>query len=151
GIVLDTLESITKAPQGSPKGKPLGNVRYDVHRLFQLLQKKARERDERMDVHRLVRLEWQMLSLLDGRPAKPETLLDALSKAPEFLMNLADLLYPRMSGDEKREFSEEEKSRAENAYRLLSMWHKVPGLRDDGTVDEDELFAWLHKARALAK
>lgn len=30
-------------------------------------------------------------------------------------------------------------------------WDRVPGSRDDGTVDEDALLAWVEKARKLAE
>src|SRR5205807_1300536 len=37
---------------------------------------------------------------------------------------------------------------ARNAYSLLSEWRLLPGRRDDGSVDADELRAWVGDARA---
>jgi hypothetical protein len=34
-----------------------------------------------------------------------------------------------------------------NAYRLLSEWNRVPGLRDDGTVDAEALETWVTSVR----
>jgi hypothetical protein len=50
-----------------------------------------------------------------------------------------------------REFSEEEKRRAENAYRLLKSWRDVPGSRDGRTVDETAIRDWIRTARSLAR
>ncbi|MEP6693716.1 MAG: hypothetical protein ABJB39_03640 [Chloroflexota bacterium] len=41
--------------------------------------------------------------------------------------------------------------RAENAYRVLRGWDAVPGRREDGTLDEAALRAWVGRARALLK
>src|SRR5262249_14300628 len=38
-----------------------------------------------------------------------------------------------------------------NGYRLLMSWDRVPGSRDDGTIDGDVLQAWVEKARQLAE
>ena len=55
---------------------------------------------------------------------------------------------PRKSG---KDVSEEERQRAQNAYRLLRSWQDVPGRREDQTVDEKTLLAWVQKARSMAE
>jgi hypothetical protein len=50
-----------------------------------------------------------------------------------------------------KEVSAEDSQRAENAYRLLGSWKDVPGGRDDQTVDEKTLLAWVQRARSLAE
>ena len=68
--------------------------------------------------------------------------------------------------DEARDLSDQDKTRATQAYRLLEAWKKVPGTieiipvkdRDDGDiifprgrVNEKDLFSWITTARELAK
>jgi hypothetical protein len=59
---------------------------------------------------------------------------------------------PKSESDEpKREYTEEERARAQHAYRLLSSWQTVPGTRADNTVDEDVLLTWVGAARKAAE
>jgi hypothetical protein len=39
----------------------------------------------------------------------------------------------------------------QQAYRLLDLWNRLPGTREDGTIDGAVLEAWIKNARALAK
>jgi hypothetical protein len=54
-------------------------------------------------------------------------------------------------GEEPREVSKEESLLAELAFRLLNSWRTLPGLREDGTLDEEALRNWVMQARALAQ
>ena len=42
-------------------------------------------------------------------------------------------------------------ARAHHAYDLLSSWHTIPGTRPDGTINQDDLFAWVDRARAACE
>ena len=46
-----------------------------------------------------------------------------------------------------KEISEEERSRASNAWRLLNGWRYVPGLEDDGSFDADQFTNWLEDVK----
>ena len=106
-----------------------------------------------VDLNRLARLEWACLRLLNGRPTSPVTLHGLLRDEPEFFVEVLSLVFrPKdQSAEDGKEISEEERLRAENAYRLLRSWRKIPGSRDDRTVDETALLAWVQKARSLAR
>ncbi len=91
--------------------------------------------------------------LLDGHPVSPVTLHKLLREDPGFFVEILGLIFrPRdESAEAVRGYSEEEKRRAENAYRLLMSWQDVPGSRDGRTVDEKALRDWIQKARSLAE
>jgi hypothetical protein len=40
---------------------------------------------------------------------------------------------------------------AEQAFRLLELWNRLAGTREDGTIDPNALKAWIKEARLLAK
>jgi DNA-binding XRE family transcriptional regulator len=113
--------------------------------------------DEREDVDRdaLVMLEWNYLQILEHsrRPAK--VLLRALSEQPPlFIQMLSAVFRPsEESGlvDPDPADPEQASAVASQAYRLLSLWDRIPGTCDDGTIDRNVLEAWVKEARSLAK
>jgi hypothetical protein len=113
--------------------------------------------DERADIDRnaLVQLEWIYLQLLkhSRRPAK--LLLQALSEQPPLFIEMLRAVYrpSEDSGIDEPPPADPEHARgvATQAYRLLSLWNRLPGTRDDGTIDGDVLEAWIKEARSLAK
>ena len=75
---------------------------------------------------------------------------------PEFFIAVLKLLYK--SKDEKLLEEEREnlssgdiQNGAERAYHLLHSWKRIPGMRDDNSIDENELNDWIQKARLLAE
>ena len=46
---------------------------------------------------------------------------------------------------------ERAKAIAHQAYRLLDLWNRLPGTREDGKIDSNVLKAWINEARSLAK
>ncbi|MFO0840893.1 MAG: helix-turn-helix transcriptional regulator [Gemmataceae bacterium] len=151
-LIMDALEALADLPPDMDR--PFRDIHYRVHQLFQELQRGVRAGDPRIDRTRVARLEWQLLELLDGHPAEPETLHTMLSEDPQFLVGIIEMIYrpedhPEDEGE--REHSEAERARVVNAYRLLSSWRLIPGSRDDGSIEEDALFRWMHAARSLAR
>lgn len=113
--------------------------------------------DERNDVGRdtLAELEWAYLPLLkySERPAK--VLLEVLSERPAMFIEALSKVFKASeeSGILDAEPADPEHSRtvAERAYQLLELWDRLPGTRDDGTVDGEILEAWIKEARILAR
>jgi len=113
--------------------------------------------DEREDVDRnaLVKLEWNYLQLLEHsrRPAK--VLLRALSEQPSLFIEMLSAIYrpSEESGIVDAEPADPEQARAvaSQAYRLLSLWDRLPGTCDDAIIDGHVLEAWIKETRALAK
>ncbi|MEM7473977.1 MAG: helix-turn-helix transcriptional regulator [Planctomycetota bacterium] len=108
--------------------------------------------DESESTRQLAQLEWEYLGILDGFAALPSTLIRSLSSNPQFFGDLIGLIFrPEHEEPEKRKLSPVEESRASQAFRLLMNWKRVPGLQDDGTVDEEELSAWVETARGICR
>jgi transcriptional regulator with XRE-family HTH domain len=128
-------------------------LEFLVLSLFQELQKRVEQKDPGVDRNGLAKLEWACLDLLDGHPTSPVTLHGLLQDDAEFFVQVLGLIYrPKNEPTEgNTELSEEEKRRAQNAYRLIRSWQDVPGSRDDQTVDEIRLLGWVQRARSLAK
>jgi transcriptional regulator with XRE-family HTH domain len=113
--------------------------------------------DERDDVDQdaLITLEWNYLQLLEYSRRPPRVLLRALAEQPElFIQMLSAIFKPtEESGLTEPEPSDPEQARvvATQAYRLLELWNRIPGARDDGSIDGEVLESWIKKVRALAK
>jgi transcriptional regulator with XRE-family HTH domain len=112
--------------------------------------------DERSDVDKdtLVTLEWNYLSILEHsrRPAK--VLLRALSEQPSLFIEMLRAVFKASEESVVVEVAPENpehaRAVANQAYRLLELWDRLPGTRDDGTIDGDVLEAWVKEARSLA-
>ena len=87
------------------------------------------------------------------RPAK--VLLRALSEQPSLFIEMLSAIFKptEESGvvDPEPQDPEQARAVATQAYRLLELWNRIPGTRDDGTIDGAALEAWIKEARALAK
>ncbi|WP_246174988.1 XRE family transcriptional regulator [Bradyrhizobium paxllaeri] len=113
--------------------------------------------DERGDVdsNALIRIEWDYLPILarSRRPAK--VLMKALSEQPSFFIEILSVVFKATeeSGvvDAEPENPERARAVASHAYRLLEQWDRLPGTRDDGTIDSTALESWIKEARSLAK
>ena len=152
-LLMDALETWLAADADAREPGRRQGVKYNIHLLFQELQRGVEQKDPRVDLNRLAKLEWAYLGLLDGRPASPVTLHGLLRDEPDFFVEVLGLIFrPKDEPAEgSKEVSEEERQRAQNAYRLLRSWQEVPGRRDGQTVDEKTLLGWVQKARSLAE
>ncbi len=104
-----------------------------------------------VDETRLARLEWQFLPILGPHTLQPETLHKLLARDPSFFVELLTLIYaPHRRSDEGEPRGDDTKpdefkrSQAQRAWRLLHEWQRVPGPKDDGTVDNAQLREWNH-------
>jgi transcriptional regulator with XRE-family HTH domain len=152
-LCMDALEA-WRDRQAHNRDQRMGpNVSYSILPLVEELQNGVKRRDARIDVNRLGRLEWAYFRMLDGHHRSTETLHAMLRDAPEHFVELLSFAFPSkiepkesqkvvLEGDQVREL---------NAFHLLKSWDKVPGTREDGTVDEDRLQDWIKKASALAE
>lgn len=113
--------------------------------------------DERDDVNKdtLVALEWTYLPVLEYSPRPAKVLLRALSERPELFIKMLSTVFKaneeRGVADVEPKNPEHARAVANQAFRLLELWDRLPGTRDDGTLDGEALEAWIKKARSLAK
>lgn len=104
---------------------------------------------ETSDLSRLAQLEWLYLPLLRGVEQPARALSRELAHSPAFFMEVLCTVF-RAHDEEPREATEQQQATAMLGYQLLDSWRHPPGLRDDGTVDEATLNAWVDVARTLA-
>ena len=113
---------------------------YEVVEIIKVLQS-----DPDTSPDDLFHVEWAYLRLLDQHhDASPKLLERRLANEPGFFCEVIRLVF-RSKKEERstEEPTEETKSIATNAYRLLSEWRTPPGCRADGTYDGDAFAVWL--------
>ena len=147
------LEVLREAVRQPPEAKGPSNDRTMFqHYVAEILT----QLDKRTDVepNDLAGLEWAYLPILthSRRPAK--VLRKALSEQPSLFVEMIRAVFgpSEDSGyvDPKPENPDHARSVAHQAYNLLSEWNRLPGQRDDGSIDADAMEAWIKEARALA-
>ncbi|QUB48021.1 hypothetical protein J5A66_04390 [Prevotella sp. oral taxon 475] len=123
----------------------------EVERIFE-------ELDQRTDIDRptLLDLEWLYLPTLSRNVRSPKILEEELANNPDFFIDVLKLLYKSKDEkllEEEREnlYSGDIQNGAERAYHLLHTWKRIPGMRDDNSIDENELNDWIQEARLLAE
>ncbi|HAL65357.1 MAG TPA: hypothetical protein DCP10_07315 [Bacteroidales bacterium] len=128
-------------------------VGYEIERIFE-------ELDKRLDIEKstLIHLEWLYLPILDsyGTRRNPKTLEEELANNPEFFIEVLKWIYiPKdktLLKKEREGFSDAAiQNRAKQAYHLLHSWKKIPGMKEDNSIDEAVLKEWIIKARTLAE
>lgn len=126
---------------------------YEIERIFE-------EIDNREDIEKstLIQLEWLYLPILDsyGTRRNPINLEEELANNPDFFIDVLKWIYlPKdktLLEEERKGISDEViESRAKQSYHLLNSWKKIPGMKDDNSIDEIELKSWIDKVRQLAK
>jgi len=144
--IADGLEAFMEAGDSDPEAGALKE--YD----FDLLLKLVAKYREQIGRERTVRLEWYFLPAL-GYDPDAHNLHRELAENSAFFVEMLKLVYIAASEREvERPATTEANRRAsENAWRLLHSWPGGPGVRDDGTLDEGALVAWVNEARRLAK
>ncbi len=148
------IQLLQRDPLADPnQHAPLSLVVYDIKVLIQELQNLVEAGDARVEADTVAELEWKYLALLDGHPTNPKILHKWLAEKPEFFIELLGI-HLRRSDEEKEERpepSENDLALATQVYRLLNSWHRVPGTRSDGSVDEDLLRRWIASVQTLAE
>jgi hypothetical protein len=126
---------------------------YDVWGIFEELDKR-----QDADLQDIVTLEWIYLLTLSSRHTRrsPRFLHDELSTNPESFVDTLKLVYTpqaeeRIAAEREGLSDELIVNRAVAGHKLLDSWNRLPGMRDDHTIDERFLSDWIAKVRALAE
>ncbi|MGI4861646.1 MAG: helix-turn-helix domain-containing protein [Janthinobacterium lividum] len=152
-LIVEVLEKAAHQPAASDDNSDRNEATMFQHCVAETLG----ILDEREDVDRdaLIKLEWNYLQLLEHsrRPAK--ALLRALSEQPSLFIDMLKAIFlpSEESGIIEPEPADSAQAQAvaSQAYRLLSLWNRLPGTRENGTLDGAVLESWIKEARAQAK
>lgn len=126
---------------------------YEIEQIF-------KELDKRTDIEKstLINLEWLYLPILDshGTRRNPKNLEEELTNSPDFFIEVLKWIYipeDKTLLEKEREGMTDEaiQNRAKQAYHLIHSWKKIPGMKEDYSIDEAVLKDWITKARALAE
>ena len=134
------------------KEKPLPDTiltTYYIEEIFNIL-----ERVDDIEDNKLAFLEWIYLPLLVHSQRQPKLLYQELSKDPLFFVQILKFVYKSEDDndrDESVEIDQATLTYAKLGHELLESWHQVPGLKEDGTVDVEELNNWVLQARAASQ
>lgn len=148
GLILNTLQlAYSEESQES-----VFFDKYELEKIFEVLYK-----NEDIEKSRMIKIEWRYIFLFDGYfPLKPKYLQDELAENPEFFIEVIKWVY--FPNDKERYYegkegvSEEKISIiAKQSKVLLDSWYKLPGTREDKSLDSDKLLDWIIEARRLAK
>ncbi|MHB9022208.1 MAG: hypothetical protein ACYC3A_10325 [Halothiobacillus sp.] len=115
----------------------------DAYEIVEVI--KALQSDPNTNPDDLFHVEWAYLQLLDQHhDASPKLLERRLANEPGFFCEVVRLVFrSKKEESSTEEPTEETKSIATNAYRLLSEWRTPPGCRTNSTYDGDALTVWL--------
>ncbi len=126
---------------------------YEIEGIFEELNKRTD-----IDEGTYCELEALYLSLLtrDGTQAGVSHLEAELASNPEsFVQLLKWLCQPKNKDRQRKEqeglSAEQRQNAAERSYLMLEAWKKIPGMQENGMIDEAELREWIDVARALAR
>ena len=135
--LMDAISS-TESPQ-----------EMDAHNIIEII--KALQDDPDIDPDDLCQIEWTYLNLINGyyhRDASPKALENGLASDPIFFCKVIRHIYRSEKKTEPtKEFSEQEKAIAENAYKLLDKWKTLPGTQSDGQFLPDQFEKWLKRTK----
>lgn len=121
---------------------------HSTQELIKWLQENPPEDDKA-----LFHVEWNYLPVLgEHHSAKPKTLMGMLANNPAFYCEVIQACY-RSEKEEAKDHkpTEEKRSIAQNAIRLLHEWTLVPGTGPDGRFDGAAFSAWLTEVKRICE
>lgn len=137
----------------SSKEKP-GTYQLERHSISDAL-KELGGRDD-VSEEEMAHLEFLYLEALDHTKHGVPNLQRQLAASPRMYVQTLAYVYPRKDdGDDSEDWHIEDdatrQQAASRAYSLLDKMRLVPGTAKDGSVNENELRAWVQETRRLAK
>jgi hypothetical protein len=96
-------------------------------------------------------LEWAYFPVLkDSR--EPQAIYARLARDPNLFVEAVCLTYRTHNDTAEPSLNKADRSRAGQCWNLLRTWRRVPGTREDGSIDTEHLMEWVRGARsALAE
>jgi hypothetical protein len=142
-LIIDTLQ---KASRSNPLDSrtDIQMLGFNVSRLIRKLSGM-----QSVDTETVAQLEMTWFPVLrHEHEGGTMELHKKLAKEPEFFLELISLVYRAKSAPKKAP-SKSAQQKAGLADDMLRSWRKLPGQKDDSTIDYDELKAWVTKSMRL--
>lgn len=139
-IVKKALHAVTVSTGPADDRQMSG---YHIGALLEYLEREAPDDSD------LPKLEFMFFRLVDDHQPSG-ALYRALGSDPADFVELVKTVF-RGDGEAKRKLTAQEQAYGSLAWSVLHEWRRLPGLRDDGTIDGEHLTGWVRRARlALA-
>ncbi|NEO40945.1 MAG: hypothetical protein F6J90_33290 [Moorea sp. SIOASIH] len=147
-LLVDILEKAASVDPYTEKSLPDTNRNnYYIEEIFDVLDKA-----DDIEDNKLAFLELIHFPLLVHSIRQPKLLYQQLSKDPIFFVEILKCVYKSEDDrDESVEIDRATLNYAKLGYKLLESWHQVPGLKEDGTVDLEQLRNWVSQARTASQ
>lgn len=137
-LVKKVLSSLTTAGVNTNH-----NSSFDVSEALRWLESEAPD-DSDLPV-----LEFQFFDFVGGHEPS-DALYRALGDNPSDFVHLMKSAYRAENDTMTAQHKDErEKAYAERAHSVLQSWARIPGLRDDGSIDAKHLTKWVDECRRL--
>jgi len=119
----------------------------DAYHIVEVI--KALQDDPDTDPEDIFLVEWAYLPLLDrDHSVSPKLLENRLASDPAFFCEVIRFIYRSNKEDKSdKEPSEQDKSIAINAWRLLHKWRTPPGMQPDGVFSQEQFTQWLKQTK----
>lgn len=117
---------------------------YDICETIKDLQK-----DKNININRLFYIEWKFLPLLNHGDYRPITMEKVISSDANRYLEILQLAYKEHS--KMQDVSNTDPNIATNAFMLLHQWKLVPGTKNDGYIDSNELKKWYENMINISK
>ena len=121
----------------------------DTYHIIEII--KALQDDSDTDPEDIFLVEWAYLPLLDSdHSVSPKLLENRLASDPAFFCEVIRFIYRSNKEDKSdKEPSEQDKSIAINAWRLLHEWRTPPGMQHDGVFSQEQFTQWLEQTKEM--
>jgi hypothetical protein len=135
-MVIAVLDALLHT---APKDEPPQAPGYEVGRLLDALGRLGIANEK------LASYEFGFFRILEDF-RRPEALYKILLEDPKVFIDLVTRVY-RGKNEPRRQLSEGDQAHAEHAWWVLEHLDRLPGFREDATVDGAHLIAWVRDAR----
>ena len=146
---LDKTRSVKALMAAISSSEPPQEI--STHNIIEII--KALQNDPDTDPDTLFQIEWAYLNLLDEpyyAGASPKSLESRLASDPAFFCKVIRLRYPSKKETESpKEFSEQDKAIAQNAYKLFDKWKTPPGKQSDDQFLPEQFKKWLKRTKEV--
>ncbi len=147
GTLIDVLDTVFRALLSAAEPPQDSMLSYYLQRILERL---AEGGDVGEDV--LAGFEWKFLPIFRFNYS-PVTLHRRMQRDPLFFADVVRCVFPAeedcQESVESEPVSEMETRRVRVAWQLLSGWYLPPGVREDMSVDGQEISDWFRRARSL--
>lgn len=142
---LDKSRSVKALLAAVSSAEPSNSM--DIYHIVEII--KALQDDPDIDPEDIFQVEWVYLPLIDrDHSVSPKLLENRLASDSSFFCEVIRFIYRSNKEDKsEKEPSEQEKSIAINAYKLLRGWRTPPGMQPDGVFSQEHFIEWLKQTK----